>query len=220
MSFLKKVLLICGQRYPKDMKTTTSSLRDHLRPGQVYRRQELGTHSRSVDRELQALVQSGLLKKAYYGIYYCPKQSRFGELPPEGHDLIRAFLKTDDFLAFSPNKLNGLCLGSTQLSNVIRVYNHKRQGIFTLAGQRFEFRIRPEYPKELTVEFLFVEFLNERPNLPEEVPLRPERLKDKLQELDQRLVAQIIRQFGKSYTKKIYAALTTQQPASLPPPAS
>jgi len=219
MSFLKKVLLLCRERYTKDMKTTTSSLRDQLRPGQVYRRQELGTHSPSVDRELQILVKSGVLKKAYYGIYYCPKHSRFGELPPEDHDLIRAFLKTDDFLAFSPNKLNGLCLGSTQLFNVIRVYNHKRQGIFTLAGQRFEFRIRPEFPKKLTVEFLFVEFLNERPHFPEEVPLRPERLQEKLHELDQRRVAQIIQQFGKSYTKKIYAALTSKQPASLSPHA-
>lgn len=189
------------------MKTTTPSLQDRLRPGQVYRRQDLGAYSPSVDRELQALVQNGVLKKAYYGIYYRPKQCRFGELPPESGDLIRAFLKTDDFLAFSPNKLNGLCLGSTQIFNVMRVYNHKRHGIFTLAGQRFEFRMRPQFPKELTVEFLFVEFLNERPNLPEEVLLRPERLREKLQELDQRRVARIIKQFGKVYTRKIYATL-------------
>lgn len=202
------------------MKTRTTPLKSKLQPGQVYRRQELEPYSSNLNRDLQALVASGALKKAFYGIYYCPKPSRFGELPPDDHALIQAFLKTDDFLAFSPNKLNGLGLGSTQLFNVMRVYNHKRQGIFTIAGRRFEFRIRPEFPKELTAEFLFVEFLNERPHLPEEVPLQPDRLQMKLKELDQQLLARIIKQFGKTYTKKIHASLIAKHSDSLPTHAS
>ncbi|PKL74347.1 MAG: hypothetical protein CVV27_20975, partial [Candidatus Melainabacteria bacterium HGW-Melainabacteria-1] len=167
----------------------TSALKSRLRPGRVYRRQELEPYSSNLNRDLQALMESGLLKKAYYGIYYCPERSRFGELPPKDHALIRAFLKTDDFLAFSPNELNHLGLGATQLLNVTRVYNHKRHGLYTLAGQTFDFRLRPYFPKQLTEEFLFVEFLNERPFLAEEVPLRPERLQAKLQQLNkQRLV--------------------------------
>lgn len=202
------------------MKTKMTTLKSRLRPGEVYRRQDLEPYSSNLNRDLQNLVRSGVLKKAFYGIYYVPEQSRFGELPPDDHALIQAFLKTDDYLAFSPNKLNGLGLGSTQLFNVIRVYNHKRQGTFTIAGRKFEFRIRPEFPKELTAEFLFVEFLNERPHLPEEVPLRLERLQKKLQELDHQLVARITKQFGKIYTKKIYATLTKQQPATIPSHAS
>jgi hypothetical protein len=186
---------------------TTSLLQEQLEPGRVYRRQELGAYSPSVDRQLQRLVRSGQLKKASYGIYYCPQHSRFGEILPEDKDIIRAFLKTDRFLAFSPNQINGLQLGSTQLWNTIRVYNHKRHGIFTIAGKTFDFRHRPEFPHALSAEFLFVEFLNERPHLPEEVPLRPERLKSKLQELDQELVTEIAQRFGKSYTKKIVAEL-------------
>ena len=123
--------------------------------------------------------------------------------------MIRAFLKTDDFLAFSPNDLNNLRLGATQLLNVTRVYNHKRHGLYTLAGQTFDFRMRPSFPKQLTEEFLFVEFLNERPYLAEEVPLRKERLQERLQSLNKQRLSRIIKQFGKIYTQKIYALLTT-----------
>ena len=197
---------------------TKSALQEQLQPGRVYRRQELGVYSPSVDRQLQALVRSGELKKASYGIYYCPQQSRFGEIPPQDKDLIRAFLKTDRFLAFSPNQINGLQLGTTQLWNTVRVYNHKRHGVFTLAGKTFDFRQRPLFPLKLTAEFLFIEFLNERPQLPEEIPLRAERLKAKLQELDQELVSDIIQQFGKVSTKNFYALINrpTFAPLSTP----
>jgi len=198
------------------MRSKTTALKARLRPGQVYRRKELEHYSSNLDRDLQALVASGVLKKAFYGIYYCPEQSRFGEVPPDDPALIEAFLKTDDFLAFSPILLNGLGLGSTQLSNTIRVYNHKRHGVFKLNGRPYDFRRRPYFPKELTEEFLLVEFLNERPFMAEEVPLHPEQLKTKIEQLDSATLECMIKYFGKSYTQKIYAAITTK---STPVPA-
>lgn len=191
------------------MRTRTSTLKSRLRPGKVFRRQELEPYSSNLNRDLQALVESGALKKAFYGIYYCPQQSRFGELPPDDHALIRAFLKTDDYLAFSPDELNGLGLGSTQLYNTLRVYNHKRHGVFTIAGKTYDFRLRPYFPKTLTEEFLFVEFLNERPHFAEEVPLRPDRLQQKIQQLNKVRLERMIKQFGKIYTQKIYAAINS-----------
>ena len=197
------------------MKINTSDLKSRLRPGKVFRRQELEPYSSNLNRDLQALVQAGTLKKAFYGIYYCPKQSRFGELPPDDHALIRAFLKTDNYLAFSPDDLNSLGLGSTQLSNVLRVYNHKRHGVFIIAGKTYDFRLRPYFPKNLTEEFLFVEFLNERPHFAEEVPLRPERLQQKIQQLNKTRLERMVKQFGKIYTQKIYVAINSVSSASV-----
>lgn len=191
------------------MRTRISTLKSRLCPGKVFRRQELEPYSSNLNRELQALLQSGVLKKAFHGIYYCPEQSRFGELPPDDHALIRAFLKTDDYLAFSPDELNGLGLGSTQLYNTLRVYNHKRHGVFTIAGKTYDFRLRPYFPKTLTEEFLFVEFLNERPHFAEEVPLRPERLQQKIQQLNKVRLEGMIKQFGKIQTRKMYALMVS-----------
>lgn len=193
------------------MRTKPTALKSRLCPGEVYRRQDLVPYSRNLNRELQGLLQSGLLKKAAYGVYYCPAQSRFGELPPDYHALIQAFLKTDDFLAFSPILLNDLGLGSTQLSMAIRVYNHKRHGMFKLGGRVFDFRRRLNFPRALSAEFLFVEFLNEHMAMAEEVVLKPQRLRAKIKQFDQALLEQLIKQFGKVFTQKIYAALTTPQ---------
>ncbi len=197
------------------MKTSKRTLKLRLRPGKVFRRQELEPYSSNLNRDLQALMQSGVLKKAFYGIYYCPKQSRFGELPPDDHALIQAFLKTNQYLAFSPDDLNSLSLGSTQISNALRVYNHKRHGVFTIAGKTYDFRMRPYFPKNLTEEFLFVEFLNERPYFAEEVPLRPNRLRQKAQQLNKIRLERMIKQFGKIYTQKIYAAINSEQTAPI-----
>lgn len=56
-------------------------IKNHLRPGKVYRRQELGKWSKSIDRDLDALLKDGSLKKLSQGLYYHPKQSAFGPTP-------------------------------------------------------------------------------------------------------------------------------------------
>lgn len=195
------------------MRVKTASLKTRLRQGGVYRRKDLARHSASVDRELQTLVRSGVLRKASGGLYYRPRLTRFGAVAPDNDKLIAAFLDTDDFLAFSPNDLNGLGLGSTQLSNVIRVYNHKRHDVIQLAGKTFDFRIRDGFPKELSEEFLFVEFLNEHAGMGEEIRLQESLLQAKLERLDRRRLERIIASFGKIHSKKTYAKLTTARAA-------
>src|SRR3546814_7465559 len=59
-----------------------SQLASQLKPGRVYRREDLACLSTAVDRHLRVLVARGKLKKLAQGLYYVPKQSIFGPLPP------------------------------------------------------------------------------------------------------------------------------------------
>jgi hypothetical protein len=101
-------------------------LKAKLQPGQVYHRKGLARWSKAIDRHLKALLADGVLIKLSQGLYYCPKQTAFGDAPPEEKTLIKAFLNDDRFLITSPNVYNGLGIGATQLYNQTVVYNHKR----------------------------------------------------------------------------------------------
>jgi len=72
-------------------------LKQHLQPGQVYRRSDMAKWSKAVDRNMQQLVKQGELQKLSGGVYYCPKTTAFGNVPPEDAVLVRAFLKDDHF---------------------------------------------------------------------------------------------------------------------------
>ena len=147
---------------------TLESLKKRLKSGQVYRRADLKHWSKAVDRHLQDLVKEGALQKMSPGLYYCPKKASFGEVPPEDEELVRAFLKSNDFLLTSPNLYNALGVKTTQLYNHRVVYNHKRHGRFTLGGKVFEFRLKHKFPVNLSKEFLYVDLLNNLNNLAED----------------------------------------------------
>ena len=78
-------------------------LAHQLTPGHVYRREGLCTRSKAVDRDLMKLINQGLLEKVAAGLYYAPKQSRFGKLPPDDKKLVQAFLRDNQFLLYSWN---------------------------------------------------------------------------------------------------------------------
>ena len=143
-------------------------LKKHLRPGQVYRRVDLEQWSTAVDRHLKQLVEDGGLQKLSQGLYYYPEKASFGPVPPEDEKLVRAFLKSDDFLLTSPNLYNSLGVGTTQLYNKRVIYNHKRHGLFDLGGKEFDFRLKHKFPKELSEEFLLVDLLNNLNELAED----------------------------------------------------
>jgi hypothetical protein len=138
-----------------------------LKKGCVYRREDLLGETNAVDRHLKQLVDAGVLEKLAQGLYYSPKSSTFGKLPPKDEDLIEAFLKDRDFLMLSPNSYNSLGVGTTQLYNKTVVYNHKRHGLFKLGNRSFEFRMKLSYPKKIDKEFLFVDLLNNLDSLAE-----------------------------------------------------
>ena len=63
--------------------TKLDELKNHLRPGQVYRREELAQWSNAVDRHLKQLVNDGTFTKLAGGLYAYPKPTVFGKAPAE-----------------------------------------------------------------------------------------------------------------------------------------
>ena len=179
-------------------------LKKHLRPGRVYRRAELAQWSKSVDRHARELVEQGVLQKLQNGLYYYPRHSAFGRVPADEQELVRRFLKEDDFLLTSPNAYNALGLGTTQLYNTRVVYNHKRHGRFTLGGLPFEFRRKPRFPRKLSKEFLLVDLLNNLPALAEDADVLRARARGKAKELNESKLRLAARDYGKVATRKFF----------------
>ena len=75
------------------LRGATAHLADELQAGRVYRREDLARLSKAVDRHLQELVSTGTLKKLAQGLYYAPKQSSFGPLPPTDEQVVQGFLR-------------------------------------------------------------------------------------------------------------------------------
>lgn len=188
--------------------TTLEALKKHLRAGETYRRAELAQWSKSVDRHLQALIRSGLLKKQSVGLYYCPKHSDFGEVPADEYKLVRTFLKDDRFLLTSLNDYNSLGLGTTQLYNRRLVYNHKRHGEFVLGGRTYDFRIKHHFPKQaVTKEFLLVDLMNNLDELAEDHEALRASVCEKALQMDRVRLKQAVHKFAGVSTKKFFASL-------------
>lgn len=181
---------------------TYQKLYEQMTAGKVYRREELVSFSPAVDRELKALVKSGLVRKPAAGLYYRPKKSKWGELPASPRELVRAFLKTDDFLLTSTNHYNSLSLGLTQLSNVSLVYNRKRVGRFKLGSLWYEFKRPVNYPKKFGEEFLYVDLLNNLDMLPERSDELDDALQRKLTGVSSDKLLKSAELYGKRSTQK------------------
>ena len=173
-----------------------------MKRGRVYRRQELTGFSTAVDRDLKTLVESDTIKKLAGGLYCRPRANAFGATPPEEKDLVRAFLKTDDFLLTSYNHFNQLGLGLTQVYNNYIVYNHKRAGEYTLGGKRFKFLMVPAYPDKLSKEYLLVDLLNNLKKLPDNTSTIHENLKSRWEEFDNQKVGVYLDRYGKASAKE------------------
>ena len=184
-------------------------LKGYLHPGRVYRRAELAQWSKSVDRHARELVDQGILQKLQNGLYYYPKHSAFGQVPADERELVRRFLKEDDFLLTSPNAYNTLGLGTTQLYNTHVVYNHKRHGHFTLGGLTFDFRRKPRFPRKITEEFLLIDLLNNLPTLAENTEMLRARAGKKAKELDANKLRLAARNYGKVATRKFFDQMLT-----------
>lgn len=189
---------------------TLQKLKDQLRPGKVYRREELTRWSTSVDRHLKELVTSGELKKLSGGLYYCPKPTAFGNAPAADEDLVAAFLKDTRFLLTSPNAYNALGVGATQLYNETIVYNHKRHGQFNLGGRVFDFRVKPSFPKSLTREFLLVDLVNHIDGLAEERREVLDRVKKLAADFDDVRLSRAVHRYGSVRARKFFEAIKTE----------
>src|SRR5216684_4245685 len=131
---MKKLAKLVSSLYIEDM-TKVQELKKHLRPGQVYRREDLARWSNAVDRHIKQLLADGTLTKLAGGLYAYLKDTVFGKAPATDDKLVGTFLKDHRFLLASPNAYNSLGVGTTQLYDKIVVYNHKRHGVFSLGGR-------------------------------------------------------------------------------------
>ena len=184
------------------VRGAASHLAGELRAGRVYRREELARLSNAVDRHLHELVASGHLKKLAQGLYYAPRQSSFGPLPPADAELVGRFLRDKNFLVFSPSIYNVVGLGTTQLYNRTLVYNHKRHGVFKLGNRQFDFRMKPRFPMKLTPEFLFVDLLNNLEELAEDRDEVLRQAQEKLPTFDQARLQRAFESYGTVATRK------------------
>ncbi|WP_170067830.1 DUF6088 family protein [Flavipsychrobacter stenotrophus] len=193
------------------MTKRIEELKRHLKEGSVYRRADLTQWSNAVDRHLNELVKSGYLEKLSVGLYYAPKKSIFGVVPPEDESLVRTFLKEDDFLITSPNAYNSLGVGTTQLYNVRVVYNHKRHGEFDLGGRKFFFHAKHRFPKKLTQEFLLVDLVNNIENLAEDKTEVLTKVLAKAKTMDARQLRRTVTSYGNTKAKSLFSSLITQK---------
>lgn len=184
------------------LKGATANLAYELQAGRVYRREDLARLSNAVDRHLHELVSTGLLKKLAQGLYYAPKQSNFGPLPPTDEQVVKGFLRDKDFLVFSPSSYNAVGLGTTQLYNLTLVYNHKRHGVFRLGNRQFNFRVKPRFPRKLTPEFLYVDLLNNLGELAEDRDAVLSQARTKLLSFNQSRLQEALDNYGNMATRK------------------
>jgi hypothetical protein len=182
--------------------STLDQLKKHLRPGRVYRREDLLRWSHSVDRHLKDLTGDGTLQKLRTGLYYYPRQFEFGEAPADEREIVRAFLRTDRFVVTSPNVYNQLGVGTTQLYNKRVVYNQKRHGTFPLGGRMVTFERRLNVPKQLSQEFLLVDLVNELDQLAEDREAVLGRVSTRAKEMDPRKLSRAVSLYGKYATQK------------------
>src|SRR5579872_2450302 len=184
--------------------TKLEELKRRLRPGQVYRREDLARWSNAVDRHLKQLVEEGTLTKLAGGLYAYPKETVFGKAPAKDSDVVSAFLKDDRFLLASPNAYNSLGVGTTQLYDKTVVYNHKRHGEFQLGTRKFAFRVKPRFPKSLTKEFLLVDLVNNVDQLAEAKNEVLERVVQRAAASDRRRLRRAVREYGNERAKKFF----------------
>lgn len=180
-----------------------NELKKHLRPGKVYRRSDLCEWSNAVDRHLDELLKEGVVEKLSQGLYYVPKNSVFGKVPPDERILVQSFLNDSRFLLVTPNSYNSIGVGTTQLYNKKVVYNHKRHGKFKLGNREFEFHLKHHFPTKLTQEFLLVDLANNLDNLAEDRQLVLEKLLEKATQMPLKKLRYAVLEFGSIKTKKI-----------------
>ena len=179
-------------------------LKSHLKQGQVYRREELSEWSNAIDRHLDKLVEEGVLEKLSQGLYYVPKTSAFGKVPPDENVLVRGFLKDDRFLLVSPNSYNNLGVGTTKLYNKKIVYNHKRHVTFRLGNREFEFQRKYDFPSKITEEFLLVDLVNNLDILAEDHEEILNRVLAKASQLPVQKFKQAVERYGSVRTRKLF----------------
>jgi hypothetical protein len=173
-----------------------------LEQGRVYRTKELARWDKNAPRLAKRLVSEGALVPLAQGLFACPKQGRFGRVPPADTEIMRAFLEDSPFVFTGPERWNALGLGSTAVFASTLVYNTKRSGLFELGGRRFELR-RVAFPPAPSPEWFVVDLFENA----ERVGASPDAMAKTLVRvmrrggLDARRLGEMADRFGKLSTR-------------------
>lgn len=177
-------------------QTDLEKMKQFLASGKVYKRSDFTDMTSNVDRNLNALVSQGSLKKLQNGLYFCPKKTPFGEAMPDENELLEKFLNDDHFVVYGPSMFNSLGLGTTQLYDKRVVFNRKRHGEMQLGGRKYYFYRWREAPKSLSKEFLLVEMFNKLSDLAEDHSEVLSKLKTKLGDFNLSKLYYALNRFG------------------------
>jgi len=129
-----------------------------LEPGTVYRTRHFARWDSNPTRVVRRLVQAQRLRHLRHGLYYCPRRSKFGDVPPSDSALLDAFLDGTPYVLTGPEHWNALQLGTTAMHATPLVYNTKVSGTHLLGDRRFRLR-RAAFPVEPTPEWYVVDLL-------------------------------------------------------------
>jgi len=129
-----------------------------LKEGRVYRTEKFRDLDSNPTRLVNRLVRLTPLSK---GLYYAPRESSFGPVPPREDEVLRAFFRGKPYLRTGPSTWNALGLGATMVEVWPLVYNTTRSGRVELAGKPFELR-RVRFPRQPTPEFFVVDLIENR----------------------------------------------------------
>lgn len=136
----------------------TNPATPEFEPGRGYRTRDLQKWGANPTRLAHRLVREGKLHQVAHGLFYAPKQSRFGPVPASDEALLRAFFGDDPFVITGPPRWNALGLGSTAMFAATLVYNIRRTGEFKFGNRTFLFR-RVRFPIEPAAEWFVVDLL-------------------------------------------------------------
>jgi hypothetical protein len=187
---------------------TVLEFRQVLKPGAVYRREDLESlASGDTDYLLKKLCKANALKKVQNGLYYCPVFTDFGEKFPNERLLLKSFLKSNRFLCVSPNDYNSLGLGTTQLYNMTYVYNGKRNGLFEFLGRKYRFFKKFDFPSRVTREFLVVDMINNLKLLAEDEEKVKQTFSEGVSNFDAKALCAMAERYGKVGTRKFIQGL-------------
>lgn len=124
--------------------------------GRVYRTRDLAAWSANAPRLAKRLVREDRLVPLAHGLFTHPRKGRYGDVPPEDEEVMRAFLDGGKFVFTGPERWKALGLGSTAMYAAPLVYNTKRSGTFELGGRRFVLR-RVAFPPRPVPEWFVVD---------------------------------------------------------------
>lgn len=180
----------------------TAAVHPQLTPGRVYRTKELASWSANPPRLARRLVREGVLTELGRGLYVHPQRSRWGEVPPADHELMRAFLEGSPFVFTGPDQWNALGLGTTAMFAVPLVYNTRRTGMFVLGGRRFLLR-RVAFPPDPPPEWFVIDLLEHADEAGASRDALAAALAQAVGRFDRVMLAEMARRFGSVWTREV-----------------